>query len=71
MTETTEFLPRQDGGTVLHYRMRLQNRGRIFGLLRRLLVALRGRRTIRRMEANLTRLLEEDGWLDDAAEEAE
>lgn len=71
MTETTEFLPRQDGGTVLHYRMRFQNRGRIFGLLRRLLVALRGRRTIRRMEAKLTRLLEEDGWLDRAAEEAE
>ncbi len=70
MTETTEFLPREDGGTVLHYRMRLQNRGRIFGLLRRLLAALRGRRTVRRMEANLTRLLEEDGWLNGAAERA-
>ncbi len=70
-TETTEFLPREDGGTVFHHRIRQKNRGRLSQLLMRLLAALRARRTVRRMEANLTRLLEEDGWLDRAAEEGE
>ncbi len=68
VTETTEFLPRQGGGTVFHHRIRFQNRGRLFQLLMRLMGALRARRTVRSMEANLTRLLEEDGWLDGAAD---
>ncbi|MCH6555811.1 MAG: hypothetical protein IH797_04255 [Chloroflexi bacterium] len=68
ITETTEFLPREGGGTVLHHRIRFQNRGRLFQLLVRLMAALSSRRTTRLMEANLTRLLEEDGWLDRAAD---
>ena len=68
VTETTEFLPREGGGTVLHHRIRFQNRGRLFQLLVRLMAALSSRRTTRLMEANLTRLLEEDGWLDRAAD---
>ncbi len=32
------------------------------------MAALSSRRTTRLMEANLTRLLEEDGWLDRAAD---
>ena len=64
MTETTEFLPLEGGVTVFHHRIRFQNRGRLFRLLVRLLRAVIARKTVRLMEANLTRLLEEDGWLE-------
>lgn len=62
-TETTEFLPREDGGTVVQYRMRYRNRGRLFRLMRRPLVTFSGPRTAAALGANLTRLLAEDGWL--------
>ncbi len=76
MTETTEFLPLEGGVTVFHHRIRFQNRGRLFRLLVRLMRAVLARKTVRRMEANLTTLLEEDGWLPQTpdrapAEEAE
>lgn len=62
MTETWEFVPREDGGTVVHYRFRLQNRGRLFRLLIRL-VAPRLRRELRSIEPNLRRLGEEEELL--------
>lgn len=67
MTETTDFEPRGDGGTVFHYRLRYQNRGRLFRLLRLPLAAL-GRRMTATLEANLTRVLQDDGWLGERQE---
>ncbi len=68
-TETFEFVPRADGGTVVHYRFRFQNRGRLFRLLTRPWAPLI-RRGFRGFEANLLRLLAEDGWLERDAERA-
>ena len=68
MTETTEFVPREDGGTVVHYRFRLQNRGRLFRLLIRLVSPL-WRGHLRSIEPNLKRLGEEEELLAQYASE--
>ena len=62
MTETYEFLPRQDGSTVFQFRVRLQNRGWLSQLLFRLSAPL-VRRQFRGIEANLRRLVEEEELL--------
>lgn len=61
-TETFEFLPREDGGTVCHYRIRMQNRGRLFQLGVRLYARLL-RRQSRAFQANLRRLGEKEELL--------
>ncbi len=59
-TETTEFIPRESHGAVVHYRIRLHNRGWPSRLYFRLLTPLL-RRQFHQFTENLGRLLEEDG----------
>lgn len=60
--ETMELLPRADGGTVYHFRVRLQNRGWLSRLLARLFWPL-VLRHLRSIEPNLRRLGEEEELL--------
>ena len=68
MTETSEFLPREDGGTVYQYRIRFRNRGRLFQLGVRLL-APRLLRRFRSSEASIRKLCEEEELLAQYASE--
>jgi len=58
--ETTEFTPLENGGTLVQYRIRLQNRGRL-ARLRFRITRLFFRMTHRRATEALGRALEEDG----------
>ena len=68
MTETAEFVPRDDGGTVCHYRIRFQNRGRLFQLGVRLLAPVI-RRQFRSSQTSLRKLCEEEELLRQSAPE--
>ena len=61
-TETQEFVPLEDGGTAVHFRVRFHNRGRLFLLRVRLLTPVI-RRQFRSFQANLQRLAEEEELL--------
>ncbi len=61
-THTIELEPRDDGGTVVYFRFRLRNRGRLSGLLIRLVAPLL-RRQFQDFWANLRTLGEEDELL--------
>ncbi len=69
-TLTTEFIPSESGGTVFTSRSRLHNRGLLMKPLR-LVFAQLGRRLFEKDTSQLLRLLEEDGWLERAAQEGE
>ena len=62
ITETTEFLPRENGGTVCLSRFRFRNRGRLFRLAVRLL-APRLLKRFRSSETSLRKLCEEEELL--------
>ncbi len=62
-TETQEFVPLEGGGTAVHFRIRLHNRGRLSLLWTRFIMAPLIRRLFRRFTTNLWRLGDEEQLL--------
>jgi len=67
--ETTEFIPLENGGTLVHFRIRLQDRGRL-ARLRFQFTKLIFRMGQRRTTEALHRLMEEDGVLPVSGDDA-
>jgi hypothetical protein len=67
--ETTEFTPLEDGTTLVHFRLRLQHRGRLARLRLRIFWAL-ARKSFGRSSETLLRILEADGAVREPGEKS-